>query len=210
MNIRITLFLSILFIIGSCTFEKRLYSKGFHVESRKKLRESDSNDAHTIQPAVETPETGAVMIDSNSRADVPILREKEEAEIPVIKANIRETIPVFQSVSGKSKMNPAVNSHSRKVFIQTHFSESVMGKSLRENRNNHSEKKSRNFDWEEFWKWMLIIGLTLGAVFLISLAPGISFLQAFIVVFAAILALYLFVLLLSAAFGNFEWFWIGN
>lgn len=209
MNTRITLLLSFFAAISSCTIEKRLYTKGFHVEFRKSLRESDPhrevqsiNEPKSIENKLEE-----IRPDSIIDPSVVIQEEKEE----VISDNTNEnSIPVIKSVSRKSKMKSPIHRIRTGVFIHMHFSESLMNKSLKKNQYKRSVNRSRDFDWGEFFEWVLIVGAIIGFVFLLSAMPGVSFVEALIGVLVVILIAFLLALLISSALGNFEWFWSGR
>lgn len=202
---RIFLFLSIFIAVSSCTVEKRLYTKGIHVEFRKSFRGSDSHDQ---LPANDEPiENEAGEIRPDSIPETPVIQEEEAMDV---RNTNKEMIPAIKSVSRKSNMKPTLNRSRTGIFIQVHFSESLMSKSLEKNQYKRSTNSSRDFDWGEFFEWVLIVGAIIGFVFLLAAMPGVSFVQAFIGVLVAILVIFLLGLLISSALGNFEWFWSGR
>ncbi len=211
MTKRLLIFFFILLAVSSCTVQKRLHSTGFHVEFRKKLQKPDSHELNTIQVRSETQETEPASIYTEVITDTLLIPEKVEEGVYPTK--ITEISTSSQSVAGESELKPTSKRFLTNIAIQTHFSESLLNKSFKKNKIKQRRSKSSDFDWDEFWEWMLIVGIILGSALVLSLVvPGVNFLQALLVVLLGILALYLFVLLISLAFGNFrfEWFWSGR
>ncbi|MNJ83254.1 hypothetical protein D3C87_06700 [compost metagenome] len=205
MRKRITIFLSSLIALSSCSVERRLYSKGLHVEFRKPSRGSDSH--HQIQSLDEPEENEPEKISSDSIINIPVQEKKENL---ISDSTNEKMIPAIKSIFWKSKIKPAVNRIRTGISIETHFSESLMSKSLKKNQYKHSVNKSRDFDWGEFFEWVLIIGGVIGFIFLLASMPGVTFVQALIGVLVVILIIFLLGLLISSALGNIEWFWSGR
>ena len=198
-----------LLIASSCTVEKQLYSKGFHVEFHKRQRLADSHNTTPIQPVTEIPEIEQIPTSPDSITDAPILQEKEEEVVS--EPTNEKIIPATKVVSVKAKIKTAVTRIRIGISIQTHFSESLMSKSLKENQNKHSAKKSRDFDWGEFSEWVLIVGGIIGFIFLMASMPGISFAQALVGTLVVILVIVLLGLLIANAVGSYDyWFWSGR
>jgi hypothetical protein len=211
MKAQTTLFLLVMLLAASsCTIEKQLYSRGFHVEFHKRHPKADSHDTHTAQPLIEIRETEQVQISSDTITDAPIPQQKE---IEVVSVKMNEKIPqATKPVSGNLKGKIASRSHRIRtsISIQTHFSESLMSKSLKENRKKYSANKSRSFDWGEFASWVLCIG---GLILLIGIgaqAPGVTIGAILLGLLVVVVLILLLALLISSALGNFEWFWSGR
>lgn len=199
----------ILLAASSCTIEKQLYSKGFHVEFHKRQHPEDPHNTTAIQPETETPEREQLTVSSDSITDTSILQEKKTEEIPI--HTNEKIIPVTKAIPGKSKMKTTVSRISTRISIQAHFSESLMSKSFKKDPRKRSEKKSRDFDWEEFGEWMLILGGLVAFIFLMASLPGISFVQALVGTLVVILIIILLGLLLANAIGSYDyWFWSGR
>lgn len=204
------LFLSILIAASSCSIEKQLHSKGFHVEFHKRLRPSDPPDAITGRLATKTPETGQIIITADSITDAPILQEKEE--IVISEPTNEQIFPTIKSTSGKLKRKSAAGSNKIRtgVSIQTHFSESVMSKSLNENQKKYSAKRSGNFDWGEFAGWVFGIGGLIVLICIGAQAPGVTIGAILLGLLVVVVVIILLALLISSAIGNVEWFWSGR
>jgi hypothetical protein len=198
----------VLLAASSCTIEKQLYSKGFHVEFHKRQRPADPHKPTAIQPITETPEEELRTIVSDSITDAHILQEKEVELVSV--HTYEKVIPAAKPIFMKSKMKTVANKIRTGISIQTHFSESLMSKSLKKDPKKRSENKSRDFDWGEFGEWMLILGGVVGFIFLLASMPGVSFTQALVGVLIVILIIILLALLISSALDNVEWFWSGR
>lgn len=210
MRTRITFIILTLLAASSCTIEKQLYSKGFHVEFHKRQRPADSHNTNTDQPVNEIPEIDQVLTYPDSITDSPILQEKEEEIVSELTSE--KISPTPNPVSIKSKIKIAAKRIRTGISIQTHFSESLMSKSLKENQKKlSSNNKSRDFDWGEFSEWMVIVGGVIGYIFLLASMPGVSFTQALVGVLIAVLVIVLLGLLISNAVGDYQyWFWSGR
>lgn len=207
MKAQTTLLLFILLVASSCTVEKQLYSRGFHVEFHKRVREADSHHTNPIQPVTEIPEIEQAISSPDSVTNTVVLQEKEMEIIPV--STNQEPIPAIKPISKKSKMKLASGRIRTGVSIQTHFSESLMSKSLKENRK-YSTNSSRGFDWGEFAGWVLCIG---GLIVLIGIgaqAPGVTIGAILLGLLVVVVVIILLALLISSALGDIEWFWSGR
>jgi len=202
MNLRITLFLSVLLAISSCTIEKRLYSRGFHIEFRKPARESNK-----IIRADGIMEKEYLRINSDSIMNTPVLQEKEQL-VPVCPNE--KSIPATKSLSGKLKTKIPSGKIRTGVSIQIHFSESLMNKSLKKTLKKHTEHRSRDIDWGEVLDWVLIAGAIIGAIFLLAAMPGISFTQALLGVLIIVILIFIVGLLIGNSLDRVEWFWSGS
>lgn len=210
MKAQTALFLSfILLTASSCTIEKQLYSKGFHVELHKRQRPADSHNITAVQPTTEIPEEEKTTIVSDSITDTPILQGKQKETIST--PADEKIIPVSKAIAVKSKIKTTANRIRTGISIQTHFSESLMSKSFKKDPKNRSEKRSRDFDWGEFGEWMLILGGVVAFIFLMTSMPGVSFVQALVGVLVVILIIILLGLLIANAVGGYDyWFWSGR
>lgn len=95
MRKRITLFLSSLIALSSCSVERRLYSKGLHIEFRKPLRGSDSH--HQIQSPDESEENELGKISPDSIIEIPAIQEKKD--VLISDSTNEKMIPAITSVS---------------------------------------------------------------------------------------------------------------
>jgi len=209
MNAKTILFLIVILLAASsCTIEKQLYSKGFHVEFHKRQHPADPTNTTAIQPVTEIPEREQLTVSSDSIADAPTLQEVPEEILVHTKEKI---IPATKAIPGKSKIKTTLSRISTRISIQIHFSESLMSKSFKKDPKKRSEKRSRDFDWEEFGEWMLILGGLVAFIFLMASLPGISFVQALVGTLVVILIIILLGLLIANAVGGYDyWFWSGR
>ena len=210
MKAKTSLFLTlILLIASSCTIEKQLHSRGFHVEFHKRQRSSDSPDAITGQPATKIAESELITITTDSII-APILQEKEE--IVVSESANEQVIPATKVISGtlKRKITAGTSRIRTGISIQTHFSESLMSNSLKENQKKYSAKKGREIDWEEVSVWLYLVLALTALVFLTASLPGVSIGAALLGVLVGAVIVTLVCLLIASAIGDFEWFWSGR
>lgn len=198
--------LCMLLAASSCTVEKQLYSRGFHVEFHKRVREADSHNTNLLQPLTEVPEKAQVTINPDSIADRSMLQEKE---IEAVSDSTHEKInPATKPISVKLKRKIA--SGRIGISIQTHFSESLMSKSLKKDPEKRSEKRDIDIDWEEVLDWVSIFGLLIGLIILAATTPGVN-LGAFLVgILVVAIVIILLAFLIANALDGYEWFWSGR
>lgn len=208
MSIRISFILLMLLAASSCTVEKRLYSRGFHVEFQKRQLPADSHNATSKQLITEIPQIEQLKISSDSITDTSILQEKE-VEVVIERTN-DEVIPATKPVSRKSKMEITVNKIRTGISIQTHFSESLMSKSLEKDPKKRSKKRDMDIDWEKVLDWVYLFGGLIGLVLLASAMPGVNLGAALVGVLVVVIVIILVALLIASAIGDFEWFWSGR
>jgi hypothetical protein len=214
MTKRFTFFLFVLAAVSSCTVQKRLYNKGFHVEFHKHLHRSN---IHTHAQAIDEPEL-AENETKEIHSDFSLVQEAQTDGSDSCSDEKIELVAIEQQ--SPEDADTYLGQSIRKIAtqpIRLHFSDhqtrmqSPRGSFLPKSTSTKQQtKKSRDFDRDKFWDWVIILGLTVGAVILLSFIPGVTFLQALLVVLGVIVALYLLALLIGAAFGNFEWFWSGR
>lgn len=221
MSIRITLFLLILLAGSSCTVEKRLYTKGFHIEFRKPHQGSDAKDALQPKDQMGEKESELDEVIFPKTDDLRLKEEnpQEEESTELVQQEETQAITELPNKEFRStnkpiseELNPTSDSGriTTKVSIQVHFSESLMSKSLRKNQERHSANKSREIDWEEVSVWLYLIGGLIGLVLLLASMPGVSIGAALLGVLVGAVIATLVALLISSAVGNFEWFWSGR
>ncbi|MDF3029273.1 MAG: hypothetical protein K0S23_3580 [Fluviicola sp.] len=207
MRAQIIFLLLLLFAVSSCTIEKQLYSRGFHVEFHKRQPPADSHNTNTNQLITEIPETGEIIRSQDSIIDTSILKEKQEDIIPP--PMDEKVIPAIKVVSRKSKIKTVSNRIRTHISIHTHFSESLMSKSLKKDSKKRSEKRDIDIDWEEVATWALFVGGLIALGFF--LAPGANFGVILLGIVAVLAVIILVVFLISRAFGNYQyWFWSGR
>jgi hypothetical protein len=210
MKTQTILFLLVMLLAASsCTIEKRLYSRGFHVEFHKRQSQADPNNLNTVQTLTEILEIEHAEINSDSIVDTTI-PQKKEMDVVSVKKN-EKISQTTNPVSGNLKRKIASCSDKIRtgISIQTHSSQSMISKSLKENRK-YSTNRSRGFDWGEFAGWVFCIG---GLIVLIGVgaqAPGVTVGAILLGLLVVVVVIILLALLISSALGNFEWFWSGR
>ncbi len=196
-----------LFAAGSCTIEKQLYSKGFHVEFHKRKPSVDSHNSNCL--VTEIPESDQETISSDSITDAPLLKEKEDEVVSELTK--KKIIPVIKLDSVKSKVKTAANRIRTGISIQTHFSESLMSKSVKKDPKKRSEKRDIDIDWGEVAGWVLCIGGLIGLICIGAQAPGVSIGAVLLGVLVVVVVILLIALLIANALDGFDyWFWSGR
>lgn len=210
MKIQITFFLFILLAISSCTVEKRLYTKGFHVEFHKRHHGADSRNM--LQSVSDQAENHPDDIHPDSIIIIPITKKLSVNEIS---SKADDNQPVLET--------PFVSKPPEKRFSPFHKRTRVHRVSLKKSRfltNPVSELKEKQFknpkndrNYRQFWEIMGFIGLLAGLLGIILLFIFIENPVCLLIlqIVLAGLALAGLIWLIAALCGlHFEWFWSGR
>lgn len=205
MTTRILLFCCLLLAAGSCTIQKQLHSKGFHVEFRKRLHAKDSS---VQSPESTYPDRGTVKNPSDSIAGVVVVADKKE-DASSMEPEIG--IPATKTRHYRFPWKTQPKRVTPEIQVQTQASESRMNQLIHKQQSKRAiKKRSSSFEWRDVLDWVIIIGLTICFIFLIASVPGVSFIQAVVSVLVVVLAVILLGYLISSALGNYQWFWSGR
>ena len=210
MKAQITFFLFILLAISSCTVEKRLYSKGFHIEFRKRLRESDSKDQTPAMTELLKNQSEEIGPDSTEVISIPEESETDQTLIHTAGVSLNSEKPVVskQTLVKRSALNEKTKGCTiplkKPKFLVNPLS------ALKE-KQFKKPKNDRNYS--QFWEIMGFIGLVTGLLGIILL---------FIFIENPICLLILQIVLAGLAFAGLiwlifaicglriEWFWSGR
>lgn len=207
MKAQITFFLFILLAISSCTVEKRLYSKGFHVEFRKPLPRSGSKDQ---TQAITEHQQEEIRPDSTELVCISQKPENDRALTQTTGVSLNSEKPVVskQTLVKRSALNEKTKGCTiplkKPKFLVNPLS------ALKE-KQFKKPKNDRNYS--QFWEIMGFIGLVTGLLGIILL---------FIFIENPICLLILQIVLAGLAFAGLiwlifaicglriEWFWSGR
>lgn len=210
MRKRITLFLSSLIALSSCSVERRLYSKGLHVEFRKPLRGSDSH--HQIQSPDESEpinnESEEIYSDSTNLVFTPEKREVDEILTKTADDQLVSKAPIVPERSKRSifdqKMNiPSILSKSTKLLT----------KPIHSLKEKQIKKPNSTRNYRKFWEVMGGVGIIAGLVGIILLFIFIDnpiCLLILQIILAALVLAGLIWLIVALCGLSFEWFWSGR
>lgn len=208
MNIRAILFLSILLAVCSCTVEKRLYTKGLHVEFRKPVQGSDSDHKNEVYSSSLTinPEKANTPVDT-IQPEVLAYGQQYLQESPSVEFSSSPKIhpPVKRLPTQPTRKSPEKKKVHERVSIPSKLV-----------TNLSNEKRYDSYYGRSFKDWQVFL-VTLGAI---AFVIGIIFLCTTFPVFAAVMEAILLILLILGALClllyllfkdvHFEWFWSGR
>lgn len=205
MTKRILLFLILFAAVSSCTVQKRLYNKGFHVEFRKQVKESEHHSNKNYFAEVSQTESEVLLPDSIFTSSNPEEFETDEV-ISSPTANAPDLKPTAISSFQSKRKDPEKNPKS--IFMQVHVKESVMYKSLQEGRMLSTT--SSDIDWEDT---LITVGSAILIIILLILYftfPTFALILEIIFAILLLVALVMLIVWLCGALNNIEWFWSGR
>lgn len=205
MKAQITFFLFILLAISSCTVEKRLYSKGFHVEFRKPHHGSDSRN--TLQPVSDQAENhpdSITIIPITEKPDVNEISSKADEDQPVLETPLVSEQTLVKRSALREKTKVCAIPLKKPKFL-------VNPVSVLKEKQFKKLKNDRNYS--QFWEIMGFIGLVTGLLGIILLFIFIENPICLLIlqIVLAGLALAGLIWLIFAICGlRIEWFWSGR
>ena len=101
------------FVVSSCTIEKRLYNSGYHVEWNHSKKHVESDQVAQEESASETREVASVAVSRTANTDQVV------EETAVTNDAVVSTIAVSEETSVSNELAASTNSTSEKVVVST-------------------------------------------------------------------------------------------
>lgn len=207
MKAQITFFLFILLVISSCTVEKRLYSKGFHVEFRKPLPRSGSKDQ---TQAITEHQPEEIHPDSTELVSISRKPENDQALTQITEVSLNSEKPI---VSEQSMVKRSALREKTKVCAIPLKKPKLRVNPVSELKEKQFKKPKNDRNYSQFWEIMGFIGLVTGLLGIILLFIFIENPVCLLIlqIVLAGLALAGLIWLIFAICGlRIEWFWSGR
>lgn len=150
MQIRLTFLLLIIFLLGSCTIEKRLYNRGWHVEFRKNTHRSEKQTvAETDAPQAISAVPGKENDTTTASISVAPLSNQSSDETTVVKQPVEK------------RGNP-INMQQQRKWLRVHVQSAA---------NNQHKKIAKRWSQDDKRASMILVGilLVLGIVAVIAI-----------------------------------------
>lgn len=214
----ITFTIVLILFLGSCTIEKRLYNKGFHVEYHKKsgkVKETESaKNSGDIKETIREEEVALVpeVEDLNRKKAEISLPKKEDVQLRKHPGTIKNKLQEKTLVPEQKRTTTAAD-QSRQLhrlllqrFNKTTEYRQSQQKSARQSRGSGISEEAFEFLAGALLLTLLLLCIafpTFGAI--VEMIVGIVLLILLVVG-----VVWVIVWLCTADFGNFPWFWSGR